>query len=86
LRAFARFTAVRQQLGEEFEGELDAAIARVRAQPLSFPIERGVARRCDLTRFPYSIIFIDLPAYIWVIAVAHHHRRPGYWLRRRRTA
>jgi plasmid stabilization system protein ParE len=36
-----------------------------------------------LHRFPFSIIYAAAEAEtIVVVAVAHHRRRPGYWLRR----
>ena len=35
-----------------------------------------------LHRFPFSIIYAVDAKTIVVIAVAHHRRRPGYWLRR----
>jgi len=35
-----------------------------------------------LRRFPFSVIYAVVPDMVVVIAVAHHQRRPGYWLRR----
>lgn len=35
-----------------------------------------------LRRFPFSIIYAVEAEIIVVVAVAHHRRRPGYWLRR----
>jgi toxin ParE1/3/4 len=35
-----------------------------------------------LHRFPFSIIYAVDAETMVVIAVAHHRRRPGYWLRR----
>jgi len=40
------------------------------------------ARRRVLRRFPYSIVFLLEPAEIVIVAVAHHKRRPGYWIGR----
>lgn len=39
-------------------------------------------RRLILERFPYDIVAIELPEETVVIAVAHHSRKPGYWLER----
>jgi toxin ParE1/3/4 len=36
-----------------------------------------------LRRFPFSIIYALAAEAIVVVAVAHHRRRPGYWLRRK---
>jgi plasmid stabilization system protein ParE len=30
-------------------------------------------------RFPYRIVYAMVGDDIFVLAVAHHHRRPGYW-------
>jgi len=39
-------------------------------------------RRCRLHRFPYSVIYTQDGADILVLAVAHQHRKPGYWRKR----
>ena len=69
-------------LGREFLDELDRAVRRAIAFPLSYPeIERGI-RRCRLARFPYGVIYgIDGESLV-VVAVAHLHRRPRYWIDR----
>jgi hypothetical protein len=42
------------------------------------PYLRGM-RRVMLHRFPYFVVFRELPHKIQIIAVAHAKRRPGYW-------
>ena len=69
-------------LGIEFLDELDRAVHRVVDFPLSFPeIERGI-RRCRLARFPYGLIYGVDGETIVVLAVAHLHRQPRYWIGR----
>lgn len=74
-------------LGAEFFAAVDAAIDVIEENflPLSPPPEEvgdtGV-RRLILERFPYDIVAIELPEETVVIAVAHHSRKPGYWLER----
>jgi len=69
-------------LGLEFLDELDRAVRRVVDFPLSFPeIERGI-RRCRLARFPYGLIYGVDGETIVVVAVAHLHRQPRYWIGR----
>jgi len=48
-----------------------------------YAVELAEFRACPLKRFPYTIFYIDLDEQIWVGAVAHQSRRPGYWARRR---
>lgn len=68
--------------GQEFLDELDRAARRAVAFPMSCPeIEPGL-RRCLLARFPYGIIYGVDQEMIIVVAVAHLHREPGYWMGR----
>src|SRR5438045_2847179 len=39
-------------------------------------------RRCRLARFPYGVIYAREDAELIVVAVAHLHRKPGYWRNR----
>ena len=69
-------------LGRELLDELDRAIRRAVAFPLSYPeIEPGI-RRCRLARFPYGVIYGIDDETLVVVAVAHLHRRPRYWIDR----
>jgi plasmid stabilization system protein ParE len=69
-------------LGLEFLDELDRAVRRVLAFPLSYPeIEPGI-RRCRLVRFPYGLIYGVDDETVVIVAVAHLHRRPRYWIDR----
>jgi plasmid stabilization system protein ParE len=36
-------------------------------------------RRCRLRRFPYSVVYTQDGVDILVLAIAHQHRKPGYW-------
>jgi plasmid stabilization system protein ParE len=69
-------------LGLEFLDELDRTVRRALAFPTSCPeIEQGI-RRCLLARFPFGLIYGIDDETIVVIAVAHLHRRPRYWIDR----
>ncbi len=39
-------------------------------------------RKCVIQRFPYVMYYMDLDAVIWIAAIAHAKRRPGYWMSR----
>ena len=74
-------------LGAEFFAAVDSAIDVIEENfiPLSpLPEEAGDtgAKRLILDRFPYDIVAIELPEEAVVIAIAHHSRKPGYWLGR----
>ncbi len=69
-------------LGQELLDELDRAVRRVVAFPMSYAeIEPGI-RRCRLARFPYGLIYGTDGETLVVVAVAHLHRRPRYWIER----
>ena len=70
-------------LGYDFRQALDAALLRVRQDPQWFAIVSGNIRACSLHRFPFSLYFEELADKIWVAAVGHQSRRPGYWKLRR---
>jgi hypothetical protein len=40
------------------------------------------ARRHFSLDFPHDVIFLEKPEYIWIIAVMHMKRLPGYWHQR----
>lgn len=68
--------------GQEFLDELDRVVRRAVTFPMSCPeIEPGV-RRCLLARFPYGLIYGVDRKTIVVVAVAHLHREPRYWVGR----
>jgi len=39
-------------------------------------------RKAIVNVFPFNIIYSILPDKILVVAVAHQHRRPSYWINR----
>ena len=80
--AAARYEAQQAGLGRDFRAEFEAALGRIVQNPQLYGIELGEFRACPLRRFPYTIFYIDLEDRIWVGAVAHQSRRPGYWSRR----
>jgi plasmid stabilization system protein ParE len=66
-------------LGERFGSEVRRAIDRLLECPeLGSPLDADL-RRLMLTRFPYYLIYSSTSAVLRVVAVAHAHRRPGYW-------
>lgn len=80
--AVAWYQSQSQGMGTYFLDDLDRVIRRIKAYPLaSAEIGPGL-RRCLLSRFPYGVIYgIDSEA-ILVVAVAHLHREPRYWIDR----
>jgi plasmid stabilization system protein ParE len=62
-----------------FVSEVEAAVRDIREYPhVGAPISRLVRQRV-LTGFKYSILYVDTPTEIIIVAIAPHRRRPGYW-------
>jgi len=69
-------------LGERFKEEVKAAALRIASNPYAWSIESGEIRRYLLHRFPYKLIYSIEKAHILIIALAHQHRKPDYWIER----
>jgi|SRR3984957_18311811 len=65
-----------------FEDEFNRAISKVEEAPDRWPVHFKTCRRYILHQFPFSIVYTNSSARIIVLAVAHAHRRPGYWRER----
>jgi toxin ParE1/3/4 len=84
LRAsIAYYNGQRDGLGDEFRDEVEKGIERIAQSPRAFsPHGDEGLRRHVLRRFPYSIFYWELDDCIWIAAIAHQRRRPGYWAAR----
>ena len=70
-------------LGADFLVRYDALVAAIRARPRLFRMAGRGVRKARLTRFPYAVYFEPLADRIHILAVAHQHRKPYYWMERR---
>lgn len=69
-------------LGCMFKEEVRKAALRIAAYPQAWSIESGDVRKCLLHKFPYKLMYSLEDNHILVIAVAHQHRKPDYWVGR----
>jgi plasmid stabilization system protein ParE len=69
-------------LGRDFALEVQRLCRRIADAPMAGTEVRPSVRRRILRRFPYSILYAFERDEVIVIAVAHQHRRPGYWEQR----
>jgi plasmid stabilization system protein ParE len=78
------YEARREHLGIEFLDAVDAPIDQIAALPGAgstvggLPAELTVRRRA-VVRFPYHVVYLELPTHIRILAIAHDRRKPGYW-------
>ncbi|MGI0024433.1 MAG: type II toxin-antitoxin system RelE/ParE family toxin [Nitrososphaera sp.] len=66
-------------LGEGFISEVQRVTKLLVEKPEIGARIDEIFRRILLNRFPYSLIYSLEPERIWIVAVAHQRRRPGYW-------
>lgn len=69
-------------LGENFEQELDRAMSCIREFPDTWPKYTAGTRRFFMHRFPFAVVYLYDEKIIWVFAVMHLRRKPGYWRKR----
>ena len=62
-----------------FVAELDQAINLIAASPQRWPKGLHGTRKFALQRFPFAVVYREKEATVQVLAIAHGHRRPGYW-------
>jgi plasmid stabilization system protein ParE len=73
------YNAQESGLGDVFEDEIRATLARILAHPQAWTKLSRRTRKCGTNRFPYGIIYQVRDDGILVVAVAHLHRKPFYW-------
>jgi len=57
-------------------------VQRISTHPDAGAPLAGEFRKRIVPGFPYNIIYRVWEDYIYLVAVAHHSRRPGYWRER----
>jgi plasmid stabilization system protein ParE len=80
--AVTYYAAIDPQLGVRFYREIERLIHEVCAQPQRFFRFSPPARRALSREFPYSVVYLEQPDRVWIGAVMHVKRRPGYWKHR----
>ena len=58
------------------------ALDSISQAPRRWPTYLYGTRRFVLHRFPFSVVYLDDPDVVNIVAVAHHKRKPGYWKQR----
>lgn len=83
LESVAYFESKRPGLGVGYLAEFERVMATICESPGRYPIEQKPdLRRKRMKRFPFTILFREVASSVQVLAVAHHRRRPAYWLGR----
>lgn len=82
--AVSHYESEQAGLGGQFRSEVLRSIARIRQFPDAYKQFSPGTRRCLIAKFPYGIIYHCSPEQneIVIVAIAHLHRRPDYWVSR----
>lgn len=69
-------------LGGDFLTELETAYQTISELPDTWPKFQKDFRRFLLSKFPFSVIYRFNQKTVFVVAVMHNSRKPGYWIQR----
>jgi toxin ParE1/3/4 len=68
--------------GEELLDDIEQAFKNVSNEPMRWRVRRYGYRRYIVQRFGYLVWYRERNGYVFVIAVHHGSRKPGYWKKR----
>jgi plasmid stabilization system protein ParE len=78
----AYYESREQGLGSRFRDEVVAAANWIVQNPEMPRLRPKGYRRVNLRAFPHYIAYVVRGDTIWIVAIAHGHRRPEFWLKR----
>jgi len=81
-RAVEYHADIAPELGSRFYDEIERLIREVCRQPERFFRFSPPAQRALACKFPYSLVYLNQPDRVWIVAVMHAKRRPGCWRER----
>lgn len=82
--ATAHYEEAKQGLGVRFREEVQSTTAAILLHPLLWRERRRSYRRVNLSGFPYYVAYVLRSQKVFIIAVGHSARRPGYFRSRLR--
>ncbi|MBI1348887.1 type II toxin-antitoxin system RelE/ParE family toxin [bacterium] len=71
------------RLAYRFSSLVEETLDHVIADPNSHADLIGTSRYRRVPVFPYLVVFEVIDDVLWILAIAHTSRRPGYWQDRR---
>jgi plasmid stabilization system protein ParE len=81
-QAIQYYQAISPELGVRFYREIERLMMDVCEHPDRYHQFSPPARRHFSFEFPYSLIYVIRPNHVWIVAVMHMKREPGYWRKR----
>ncbi|MBN2008221.1 type II toxin-antitoxin system RelE/ParE family toxin [candidate division KSB1 bacterium] len=80
--AIAYYNLQSPGLGEKFLADVMRTIELIAAYPEAWSRNTVHTRKARLKKFPYHLIYTIRINKIYILAVAHQHREPEYWIDR----
>ena len=77
--AVAYYDAQAPGLGDRLLAEVKAATHYIERYPEIAPVIDEGVRTKALVRFPFRLMYVVEAHELYVVAVAHQSKRPGYW-------
>lgn len=77
--AALRYEAAVPELGLRFGNEVERVIALLLERPELGSRLDDELRHFVLRKFPFSIVYAVVADLVYIVAVAHGGREPGYW-------
>jgi hypothetical protein len=71
-----------QGLGNIFREEVKKGIKRIVEYFRAWAAEKGEIRKYLIHKFSYKILYSVKKDHIFIIALAHQHSKPNYWVDR----
>jgi plasmid stabilization system protein ParE len=66
-------------VSSEFRLAVSGGIRLIAQAPQRWPKYIYGTRRFVMQRFPFSVVYLDDPELVTIVAIAHSKRKPGYW-------
>jgi len=76
------YAQIDPDLGIRFYREMERLIFDICAHPARYRRFDPPARRHFSNEFPFAVIYIERPDYVWIVSIMHMKRQPGYWRKR----
>lgn len=81
--AIAYYEVQQPGLGLKMKEEVNQYVLWILNNPTIPRLRMGGYRRVNLKVFPYYIAYLVHRETLWILAIAHSHRKPVYWITRK---
>jgi hypothetical protein len=81
--AIAYYEERQPGLGLKMKEEFDQYVRWILNNPQIPRLRSGGYRRVNLKVFPYYIAYLVHRDTLWILSIAHNHRKPRYWIKRK---